>query len=140
MGNELIIRQIGRIRDKANSFLTRELASRDMKGIAPTHADILWALYTQGELPMNKLADMIKRDKSTVTALVNKLIEIGYVQRRTSDSDSRISMISLTEKGRSVKQHFYDVSEALRKKAYKGLSEEEKKTLMDLLDRIYDNL
>ena len=140
MRNELIIRQIGRIRDKANSFLTRELAARDMKGIAPTHGDILWALYTHGELPMNKLAEIIHRDKSTITALVNKLIELGYVQRRTDDSDSRINMISLTGKGMSMKQQFWEVSEALRKKAYKGLSAEEKKTLMDLLDRIYDNL
>ncbi len=136
----MIIRQIGRIRDKANSFLMRELADRNMKGIAPTHGDILWALYTQGELPMNRLAEMIHRDKSTVTALVNKLVEFGYVQRKPGDTDSRISMISLTDKGLSVKQQFYEVSKLLRAKAYKGLSEEERKTLMALLTKVHDNL
>jgi MarR family transcriptional regulator, organic hydroperoxide resistance regulator len=139
MKKELVILQIGKIRDKANSFLTRELAGRNLKGIAPTHGDILWALFTYGDLPMKKLSDIIHRDKSTVTALVSKLIDFGYVERRTHESDSRSNIISLTEKGRAVQKDFWEVSEALRKKAYKGLTEEEKETLMRLLTRIYDN-
>jgi MarR family transcriptional regulator, organic hydroperoxide resistance regulator len=139
MKKELVIHQIGRIRDKANSFLTRELAGRNLKGIAPTHGDILWALFTYGDLPMKKLADIIHRDKSTVTALVNKLIDFGYVERRTHEADSRSNIISLTEKGRAVQKDFWEVSEALRKKAYRGLSDDEKETLTGLLARIYEN-
>jgi DNA-binding MarR family transcriptional regulator len=139
MKKELAIHQIGKIRDKANAFLTRELAGRNLKGIAPTHGDILWALFTYGDLPMRKLADIIHRDKSTVTALVNKLIDFGYVERRTHEADSRSNIISLTEKGRSVQKDFWEVSEALRKKAYQGLSDKELETLMRLLTRIYEN-
>jgi MarR family transcriptional regulator, organic hydroperoxide resistance regulator len=139
MKKELIILQIGKIRDKANSFLIRELAGRNLRGIAPSHGDILWALITYGDLPMKKLAEIINRDKSTVTALVNKLIKSGYVQRRTHDSDSRSSIISLTEKGRTLQKDFWEVSEALRNKAYQGLTDEEMKTLMHLLSKIHDN-
>jgi DNA-binding MarR family transcriptional regulator len=139
MKPELIILQISRIRDKANNFLTRELARRNLKGIAPSHGDILWALFTYGDLPMKKLSEIINKDKSTVTALVNKLIKSGYILRRTHESDSRSSIISLTEKGRAMQKNFWDVSEALRKKAYQGLSKGEMKTLMKLLTRVYDN-
>jgi MarR family transcriptional regulator, organic hydroperoxide resistance regulator len=139
MKKELIILQIGRIRDKANSFLTRELARRKLKGIAPSHGDILWALITNGDLPMKKLSEIINRDKSTVTALVNKLINSGYILKRTHEADSRSSIISLTEKGRAMQKSFWDVSEALRKKAYQGLTEEEMETLMHLLTKIHDN-
>jgi len=134
-----IILQIGRIRDKANAFLTRELAERNLKGIAPTHGDILWGLMTYGELPMKRLAEIINRDKSTVTALVTKLINFGYVQRKTSETDLRSSVVSLTDKGRAVQKDFWKVSESLRKKAYQGLSDEDKETLMELLTRIHDN-
>ncbi len=140
MKSELIIRQIGQVRDKANAFLIKELKRRHMKGIAPTHGDILWALYTYGELPMNKLAQIIGRDKSTVTALVNKLINFKYVEKRTDPADSRISNIFLTEKGRAMKQDFWEVSEALRAKAYQGLSKEQMATLMELLNKIQENL
>ena len=139
MKKELVILQISRIRDKANSFLTRELARRNLKGIAPSHGDILWALFTHGNLPMKKLSEIINRDKSTVTALVNKLIKSGYIERRTHESDSRSSIISLTEKGRAMQKNFWDVSEALRKKAYQGLTDEEMETLMTLLAKIHDN-
>ena len=139
MKPELIILQISRIRDKANVFLSRQLAARNLKGIAPTHGDILWALLTYGDLPMKRLAEIIHRDKSTVTALVTKLIDCGYVERRTHESDLRSSVISLTEKGRAMQKDFCKVSENLRKKAYRGLSEAEKETLMKLLTRIHDN-
>lgn len=140
MKKELIILQIGRIRDKANSFLTGELARRNLKGIAPSHGDILWALFTHGDLPMKKLAEIINRDKSTITALVNKLIEFGYVERKTHESDLRSNIISLTEKGKAVQKDFRQVSDSLRKKAYQGLTDEEMETLMRLLTRVHDNL
>ncbi len=140
MKKELIILQIGRIRDKANSFLAGELARRNLKGIAPSHGDILWALFTHGDLPMKKLAEIINRDKSTITALVNKLIEFGYVGRKTHESDLRSNIISLTEKGKAVQKDFRQVSDSLRKKAYQGLTDEEMETLMRLLTRVHDNL
>jgi MarR family transcriptional regulator, organic hydroperoxide resistance regulator len=139
MKKELIILQIGKIRDKANSFLTRELARCKLKGIAPSHGDILWALFTYGDLPMKKLSEIINRDKSTVTALVNKLINSGYILRRAHESDNRSSIITLTEKGKAMQKNFWDVSETLRKKAYHGLTDEEMETLMHLLTKIHDN-
>jgi DNA-binding MarR family transcriptional regulator len=139
MKPRFIMLQIGRIRDRANAFLTRELASRNLKGIAPTHGDILWALMTHEQLPMKKLAEIVNRDKSTITALVTKLIKYGYVQRRAHESDRRSSVISLTAKGRAVQKDFCQVSESLRRRAYKGLSENEKETLMRLLTKIHDN-
>ncbi len=140
MKSALIIRQIGRIRDKANSFLTREIERHHMKGIAPSHGDILWALYTYGELPMKRLAQIIGKDKSTVTALVNKLIRFGYVEKNEDASDSRVSNISLTERGREVKPDFMEISEALREKAYAGLTKDQMETLMQLLQIVHDNL
>jgi DNA-binding MarR family transcriptional regulator len=139
MNKELIILQIGRIRDKANRFLTGELARRNLKGIAPSHGDILWALFTYGDLPMKKLSEIINRDKSTVTTLVNKLIKSGYAKRRTHDSDNRSSIISLTEKGDVLRKNIWKISMVLRKKAHQGLTNEEMETLMRLLIKVHDN-
>jgi DNA-binding MarR family transcriptional regulator len=139
MPTKLIVNLIGQIRDKTHAFLLQELASHDMKGIAPSHGDILWALYTNEELSMKRLAEVIGRDKSTVTALVNKLIRFEYVAKRTDLNDSRVNLISITEKGKEVKKDVLEISQTLQQKAYKGLSEEEKITLVKLLEKIYHN-
>ena len=110
-----------------------------MKGIGPTHGDILWAILSSGELSMKNLAEIIHRDKSTVTALVNKLIKFGYVKKRSDVNDSRVTLISLTPKGLELKDDVIEISIALREKAYQGLTEKDKTVLMKLLDKIYQN-
>ena len=140
MKTGLIIHLIGKIRDRANQFLLKELAEHKIMGIAPSHGDIMGALYLHGELPMKKIAEMIGRDKSTVTTLVNKLIQLGYVEKKTDPDDSRVNIISLTDMGRMMEQDFWDISQALREKAYHGLSAEEKETLMQLLTKIHGNM
>lgn len=139
MKTNLIINQISRIRDKAHAFLLKQLEEHHMKGIAPTHGDILWAILSSGELSMKDLAEIIHRDKSTVTALVNKLIKFGYVKKRSDVNDSRVTLISLTPKGLELKDDVIDISIALREKAYQGLTEKDKTVLMKLLDKIYQN-
>jgi DNA-binding MarR family transcriptional regulator len=140
MKARLIISRIGRIRDKANTFLAAKLQEAGIKGVSPSHGEILWALLFSGELSMKKLAVKIHRDKSTVTALVNKLIQLGYVSKRTDESDSRVNLISLTQKGMNLKKDVMNISESLQERAYKGLKEEELVMLMKLLDRIDQNL
>lgn len=139
MDTELIIGCIGNIRDKANAFLMRELRSHNMPGIAPSHGDILWALFTCEELPMKEIAAIIGRDKSTVTALVKKLIDLGYVQKKGAVNDCRINLIALAPKGKALEQDFWDISKNLRKKAYKGFSQEEKEAMMKLLVKMMGN-
>ena len=139
MDNELIIGYIGKIRDKANAYLMQELNAHSMPGISPSHGDILWALFSYDELSMKKIAAMINRDKSTVTSLVNKLIDFGYAQKKTDPNDSRSSLITLTPKGKALQQDFWDISKNLRKKAYQGISQADKETLMRLLVKIFNN-
>lgn len=139
MKTGLIIHLIGKIRDKAYQFLVKELSEHNIKGIAPSHGDIMGALYLHGELSMKKIAEMIGRDKSTVTILVNKLIKLGYIQKKNDPDDCRVNLISLTGKGKVMEEDFWDISQDLRKKAYNGLTPEEKELLMQLLTKVHDN-
>jgi len=57
------------------------MAKRNIKGLVTSHGDILYALFQKRTLTMKEIAEGIEKDKSTVTALVNKLIAHGYVQK-----------------------------------------------------------
>ena len=127
---------ISRIREKANRLITRELASHNLTGIVPTHGDILISLFLHPQLPMKRLAEIIDRDKSTVTALVDKLVRLGYVKKTPDPNDNRINLVCLTSAGRALKPDFLDISRKLQARVYKNLNRKEQATLIDLLVKI----
>ncbi len=130
---------ISRIREKANRLIIRELASHDLKGIVPTHGDILVSLFLEPRLTMKRLAEIIDRDKSTVTALVNKLVRLGYVEKMQDPNDSRTTLVCLTPAGRSLMPDFLDISRRLQARVYKNLTRKEKATLTHLLTKINED-
>jgi DNA-binding MarR family transcriptional regulator len=140
MNKDHIIFLIGRINYKANRFLLDELKRHGIAKLAPSHGEILGALLLRGELQMTKLTEYIDKDKSTITALVDKLIRMGYVKKRKDSIDNRISWIALTEKGASLKSGIMDISRKLRKRAYENIREEDKEMMIALLSKINMNL
>lgn len=135
-----IISIISGIRRKANEFLERELAVCGIKGMCPTHGAILSLLYlNNGKLSMKEIADLIGRDKSTVTHLINKLVEHGFVKKEKCSADCRVTYIVLTEKARRIEKDFFRISDKLLETAYKGFSPVEKEQLAALLAKLHKN-
>jgi DNA-binding MarR family transcriptional regulator len=140
MKKDHIIFLIGRIQYKANRFLSREMKAHYIKGLAPSHGEILGSLMARGPLPMSEIGRIIDKDKSTITALVNKLIKRGYVEKKSEPADSRISLIALTRKGMALKPHFQLIAQRLRAQSYKGITDNERETLVNLLTKLNTNL
>jgi len=140
MKKDHIIFLIGRIQYKANRFLSREMKAHHIKGLAPSHGEILGSLMARGPLPMSEIGRIIDKDKSTITALVNKLIKRGYVEKKSDPADSRISLIALTRKGMALKPHFQLIAQRLRAQSYKGITDDERETLVNLLIKLNMNL
>ncbi|SHJ64157.1 MarR family winged helix-turn-helix transcriptional regulator [Tepidibacter formicigenes] len=135
-----IIGYISRTRKKAQRFLERELKNHGLEELIPSHGSILSVLYENGgKLTMKEIADLIRRDKSTVTALANKLVKLGYIEKQKCEEDKRITYIVLTEKGKSIKNKFDLISKNLIDTAYKGFTEEEEDMLAKLLNKLNQN-
>lgn len=130
---------ISRIREEANRFLIREMETRGIKGIVPSHGDIFRVLFTSENCTMKEIAERIHRTKPTVTVLVDKLMEMGYVIKEKSAEDNRVTFIRLTEQGWSVKPILQEISQRLVAKTYKGFSEDEADALESALQKIFDN-
>ncbi len=134
-----IIALISTVRAQAYKFIQRELDSRGMEGLAPSHGAILSLLFREDEISMSNIARRIDRDKSTVTALVQKLSEHGYVTKRRDTNDSRVTYVSLTRAGRALEPDFRAISRALLARTYRGFTREAKEALMQYLTRIHAN-
>jgi DNA-binding MarR family transcriptional regulator len=140
MKTDHVIALISTIRDKANKLIDKELRARHIHGLAPSHGAILFELFHSATIPMKEVAKRINRDKSTVTALINKLTALGYVEKIKDPNDNRIMLVSLTKKGRELKPDFDQISNILLKRIYKNYSTQEKETIILGLERLLKNL
>ena len=140
MKKDHVIFLIGRIQYKANKFLTDQMRAYRIKNLAPSHGEILGSLMARGPLPMTEIARIIDKDKSTVTALVDKLVRLGYVEKKKNEADNRVNLISLTRKGEVLKPKFALIARKLRATAYKDVPDEEREQLIGLLTKISENL
>ena len=74
-----------------------------------------------GEMSLMQLAALLNLDKSTVSRLVDKLVQEGLIDRRENASDRRCSALLLTKTGQILFQnveakmsdHFMDLLKAL---------------------------
>ncbi len=139
-GPNAIISQIAKIHEQMNRLIIRELERCHITGIVTSHGDILAALFKYEGLAMLEVARLIRRDKSTVTALVNKLVKAGFIEKYQLETDRRVMCIRLTEKGQQLRPDFTTISEILISQIYHGFSEEEQHALIALLRRIQENI
>lgn len=99
----------GRLSEAASAFILESLKREGISELLPCHGDILHVLTEQDTATVMELARLTHRSKSTVSALVTKLVDLGYVARERSAEDSRVINLRLTEKGRA----FIPVSERI---------------------------
>lgn len=134
-----IISLISKVRESANRFIIDEMKRWGVTGLVPSHGDIIFALLKSETLTMKDLSERIGKDKSTVTALVDKLLKLGYVEKTRDTRDSRVIFVTLTENGKALKPMFDAISTDLMTLVYQGISTEEKEALLHTLLKIYRN-
>ncbi len=139
MKRDLVLFAIGRISELVKAYLNGELKMHGMGGLGVSHSEILGILIVRERVQLKELVELIGKDKSTITALTKKLLKKGLIEKTADPEDNRISHIYLTEKGRRLEPDIMAISARLKKKAYRGLTEEERGQLAVLLEKIRRN-
>lgn len=140
MKDKYIIYFISRTKANMIKFIENKLKENDLTDLIPTHGNILTALYeSDKKLTMKEISKKIGKDKSTVTSLVNKLIDLGYVKKEKCTKDKRVTYISLTQKARNIEDKFNFISSQVKETAYKNFTKEEKEEFLRLLRKLSSN-
>jgi DNA-binding MarR family transcriptional regulator len=140
MNDKYIIYFISKTKKKMTGFIEKALKEKGLDDLVPSYGNILTVLYNNnGRLSMNKIGKIIGKDKSTITALVNKLLVLGYVKKEKCIEDRRVTYIILTPKGTSIEGKVNDISEKVNLIAYKNFSKEEKDIFLELLKKMNSN-
>ncbi|WP_228409513.1 MarR family winged helix-turn-helix transcriptional regulator [Radiobacillus deserti] len=122
-----------------NRFILSEMEKAGIDGIGTSHGDILYALFYTPRLTMAEISSRIQKDKSTVTALVEKLVRLGYVMKERDRHDARIVYVALTEKGMDLKPTFESISNKVLSVFYSNIPTKEQKDLLTILNKINGN-
>jgi len=130
---------ISKTRRLINEYLTNEMEEAGIHGFVPSHGDIICTLLKHPQMTMTELAEAIRRDRSTVTTLVKKLQQSGYVLLQENPQDTRSRLVSLTDTGRQLKDEFHPISMRLTQSIWQGISKEERMQFRSILDKIIRN-
>ena len=122
-------------------IIEQELRDRAIEGILPAHGAVLYYLFKQSEpVPIKEIVKHTGRVKSTITGVLNTLERYDYIRKATSDTDNRVTLVALSEKGQSIRKDFDEISDSLLDITYSGLSPDERDGLVELLNHLEQNL
>lgn len=79
-------------------------------------------------------------EPGTLTTLLNRMEDIGLVERRTLNGNRRSLYVFLTEKGKQQVALVTEAFSAMEEEAFRGMSETEHETLMRLMHQVYENI
>ncbi len=81
----------------------------DSLGLTYTQYITLMALWEHGMLSVKELGKLLHLDSGTLTPVLKKLEEKGFVDRRRSREDERSLIASLTEKGEALREKAVEI-------------------------------
>jgi DNA-binding MarR family transcriptional regulator len=111
-------------------LLLTVLLGRDMAeslagmGLTEARAHLLWELQARGPVTQRTLATALHVTPRAITALVDGLVETGFVTREPRPGDRRAILVTFTEKGHAAAQVLADGHRELAGYLFAGLPAE----------------
>tara|TARA_Y100001001_G_scaffold131878_2_gene131612 strand:- start:259 stop:681 length:423 start_codon:yes stop_codon:yes gene_type:complete len=99
---------------------------------------VIRALNEFEELESKQLAELCCILSPSLTGIINRLEQQGYIKRRKSIEDQRRILLSLTEKSKEMFARVSPLLEARYQEMTERFSPEDMKTLEELLNKLCD--
>ncbi|MHC4623283.1 MAG: MarR family winged helix-turn-helix transcriptional regulator [Planctomycetota bacterium] len=123
---------MAKIRQVGGRIFERKLKKYKID-INPAQGRIMFALWQSDGVAISELAHRTQLKKSTLTSMLDRLEEAGYLVRVPSKKDRRKIAIRRTAKDRAMEAKYVEVSQEMTRLFYKGFSKSQ-------IDRFETNL
>lgn len=101
-----------------------------------TEFAVMEFLYSKGEKSIQEIRDRILLASGSATYVVDNLEKKGYVNRKVSQKDKRVTYIKLTKIGENLMDDIFPIHKINTKKIFDDLTEEELDILKEILKKI----
>ena len=134
-------RQLGFLLKDVTRRYTRRFEER-AQALALTLAQCRVLIYLQAHegVSQKRLAELTEVDPMTLVRILDRMESDGWVQRRFDPADRRAHALWLTPQAGPVLEHIGRLIAETRAEALQGLANEERATLLALLERVHSNL
>ncbi len=78
-------------------------------GLTYTLYVVFMVLWEKENVNVGQLGSILHLDAGTLTPLLKKLEKEGYITRSRSEEDERVTIVSITKKGNSLKEKCKDI-------------------------------
>lgn len=109
-------------------------------GISQSRLEIMIQLFECGESSQSQLQKTLKIDSSAITRHLQQLELNGKIKRRKSESDNRITLVSLTDLGKEQMSGLWNEKIVFVQSMLEGFLEKEIDLTLDYLNRIQMNM
>ncbi|ARV45849.1 MarR family transcriptional regulator [Bacillus subtilis] len=132
-----ILREIGMIARALDSISNIEFKDLDL-----TRGQYLYLvrIYENPGIIQEKLAEMIKVDRTTAARAIKKLEIQGFIQKQPDEQNKKIKKLFPTEKGKKVYPLLRREGGHSMEVALSGFTPEEKETIFKLVHRVRKNI
>jgi DNA-binding MarR family transcriptional regulator len=131
---------ISKIKQIFGRIFNKKLRSCDINDLNGAQGRIIFSLWQKDNIPISELARQTALGKTTLTSMVDRLEQRGYIVRNVDEKDKRKALIALSEKSKSIEGRHEAVSKEMTSLFYEGLSEKQIDEFENLLKHILSNL
>ena len=78
-------------------------------GLTYTQYIVFLVLWERDGISVGEICEKLMLDSGTLTPLLKKMQNAGYVERKRSENDDRVVVINLTEKGKALQIKAKDI-------------------------------
>jgi len=122
------------ILSKANQKVYGTFKSRlQPYGLTPMQGLVLHALYEEEGLSAGELGKRLSLDSATLSGVLDRMAESGWITKTAVSADRRVLNIQLTGKSQNCHEKFVKDTEALNQEILSIFSTEERLLLMRML-------
>ena len=78
-------------------------------GLTYTQYIVMLVLWEKDEITVGEICEKLMLDNGTLSPLLKKMQEEGYIEKRRSKEDDRVVLVSLSKEGRALQDKAKDV-------------------------------
>jgi MarR family transcriptional regulator, lower aerobic nicotinate degradation pathway regulator len=107
-------------------------------GLSPLEFGMLIQLHDRPGVDQNTLADRLALDRTTTSAIVFHLEQLGLIERAVNDTDRRARILTLAPAGVALHDRHRPKANEAQQRVLSVLTSAERKLLVDMLTRVIE--
>ena len=120
-------------------YFAKELNKNDIN-LTPEQYLVMDVLWDAEMLSQQAIADIIQKDKNSVTKFIDSLEKKGLVYRAVNKNDRRINNIIVSEEGMKLKDKTTEVAINMMNNVLKDINEDDLMTFDKVMNQMKDNI